>query len=283
MRKPLIFSVLFHALILAFVLISFNFWEKVPDSESQIIVAITDEKEIAPEAVSKPAEPKPPAPPEPEQKPQTEKAPEKQPETKNPEPQRVDEAKAEAPPPVPAPTPEDKPPPPKQERVTKDLPNVTPKDKPTPKKEFDPSKIAALLDKRDNRSPPTPDKQRQKATDPDPSKASQQTPAPIMGQQEKANIASLIASQIRQCWIAPVGATGAETLVVKIRIYLRADGYLERDPTIVDQGMLSDPLYRVAALAAIRAVKGCAPIKRLPPEYYDFYKDLILNFDPKML
>lgn len=284
MRKPLIFSGLFHVLILVFVLVSFNFWEPNLDEESVIIVAVTDDMEIAKEAVTKPSEPKPPAPPEPIVKPQAEKAPEKQAETKNPEPQRVDEEQAEAAPAPPEPSPIDKPPPPKQvEPVTKDLPNVTMRDKPKPKPQFDPTKIAQLLNKTDNRAPPTPDKKVQKATDPDPSKGSQQNQSPLQAQQARANLISVIASQIKQCWVAPIGATGAETLVVKIRIYLRVDGNLADIPEILDRTRMSDPLYRVAAESAVRAVQRCAPIKRLPPEMYDDYKVVTLNFDPKML
>lgn len=284
MRKPLILSALFHALVLVFLLVSFNVFSPPKDSESAIIVAITPDMEIAPEAVSKPAQPKPPAPPEPEDKPQAEKAPEKQEEQKNPEKQRVDDEAPEAPPAPAEPKPSDQPPPPKPpERVTKDLPNVSPREKPKPPSKFDPTKIAQLLDKRDNLSPPTKDKQVKKVTDPDPSKSAQQTPTPQVSQQAKANIASLIASQIRENWNAPVGNTGAETLVVKIRIYLRADGSLAQRPEIYDQGRMSDPIYRAAAEAAVRAVQKAAPLQRLPPEYYDFYKDLILNFDPKLL
>ncbi len=283
MRKPLIFSGLFHVLILVFVLVSFNFWEPKLDEESAIIVAVTDDMEIAKEAVTKPSEPKPPAPPEPIEKPQAEKAPEKQPEIKNPEPQRVDQEQAETPPAPPEPAPADKPPPPEPKQVTKDIPNVTQRDKPKPPTKFDPTKIAQLLNKTDNRAPPTPDKKVQKATDPDPSKASQQNQSPLQAQQARANLISVIASQIKQCWVAPIGATGAETLVVKIRIYLRVDGNLADIPEILDRTRMSDPLYRVAAESAVRAVQRCAPIKRLPPEMYDDYKVVTLNFDPKML
>ncbi len=284
MRKPLIFSSLFHAVILAVVLISFNLWPPEPIVSSEPVIMVTPDMLIAENAIPKPAEEPKPEPPKPEEKPPAEKAPEPEPEQSSPTPPRVEEAE-EAPPPEPAPTPEPKPEPPKPKNVTKDLPNVTPRDKPKPPKKFDVAAIEKLLlNKTDNTAPQTKDKPPKKQTDPDPSRAQDTSRNPMEQARATANIQSLIATQIARCWTAPVGATGAETLVVRIRIYLRRDGSLEDEPIIVDRGrMMSDNLYRVAAEAAKRAVQRCAPL-RLPSDYYDLWRDVQLNFDPsKML
>ncbi|MGE4061404.1 MAG: hypothetical protein AB7E69_21360 [Sphingomonadales bacterium] len=284
MRKPFILSGLFHALVLVLTLVSWNlFGEPELIETNEPVIMVPPEALITPDAIPTPKPKDEPKPEKPDEKPPAEKDPEPQPEQSSPTPPRVDEA-AEAPPPEPTPTPEPVPEKPKPERVTKDLPNVTPRDKPKPPKKFDVAAIEKLLlDKRDTTAPQTKDKPK-KTTDPDPSQAKDPSRNPMDQARATANIQSAIASQIARCWTAPVGATGAETLVVRIRIYLRRDGSLADDPVIVDRGrMMSDNLYRVAAEAARRAVQRCAPLK-LPPDYYDIWRDVILNFDPsKML
>ncbi|MBI1180015.1 MAG: hypothetical protein GC201_05610 [Alphaproteobacteria bacterium] len=284
MRKPLIFSAVFHAVIIALMFISFDLFGKPEILDDATVVELVSPDQIAPEAAPKQEqkpEEKPPEP-KPEEPKPAEKAPEVKTETAQSEPQRVDEAAEEPPPEVaPEPKPEEKPEPPKPNPVTKDLPNVRPHDKPKPPKKFDMAAIEKmLLDKRDNTRPQEKDKKT--ATSPTPKPAPPDTPArsPMDDAKARASIASAIASQIHQCWIAPVGATGAETLVVKLRIYLRTDGSLAQEPVIVDRArMLSDNYYRVAAEAARRAVQRCAPFK-LPGEYYDIWRDVTLNFDP---
>jgi hypothetical protein len=285
-RKPLLLSTLFHAVIIAMMFISFDLFGKPEIIEDTIAV------ELVPDDVGLTAIPKPKPverpeekPPTPEEKPPAEKAPEVQEEMASDTPPRVDEV-PETPPPEVAPTPEPEKTlePPKPQRVTRDLPNVTPRDKPKPPKKFDMAAIEkALLDKRDSTLPQTrePPKRR---TDPDPQPAREEANrSQFEDAQARASIAQAIASQIRRCWNAPVGATGAETLSVRLRIYLRADGELRQPPVIVDAGrMRSDELYRVAAEAAKRAVHRCAPLK-LPTEYYDIWADVTLDFDPSNL
>lgn len=285
MRKPFIYSSIFHALIFAMALISWH-WFGDPEllDDNEPVIMVSPDALISPDAIPTPEKNKPEDAPKPEEKPPAEKAPEPEPEQASPTPPRVEEA-AEAPPPEPAPTPEPTPEPPKPERVTKDLPNVTPRDKPKPPKKFDMAAIEKLLlNKTDSTAPQTKDNKPKKPTDPDPSQSKSDNRNPMENARATANIQSAIASQIARCWTAPVGATGAETLVVRIRIYLRPDGSLSDEPVIVDRGrMMSDNLYRVAAEAAKRAVQRCSPLK-LPPEYYDLWRDVQLNFDPsKML
>jgi outer membrane biosynthesis protein TonB len=288
-RKPLIFSGIFHAIIIAMMFVSFDLWGEPEIPEESVVVMLTEEDaKIELDAIPTPKPEKAPDPaPAPEVTPEAEKAPEKQPDPAEVTPPRVDEAAA-APEPEPAPVEEpiEKPEPPKKpEPVTKDLPNVTLKDKPKPENKFDPKKIALLLDKRDSTKPQATDPKKTKQTDPNPNPA-QSEPTERNPREQAAAVANLqsaIASQVAKYWTAPVGATGAETLVIRLRIQLRADGELAREPAVLDRGrMMSDNLYRVAAEAAVRAVKRSAPLK-LPPEYYDIWRDVELNFDPSSL
>ena len=54
-----------------------------------------------------------------------------------------------------------------------------------------------------------------------------------------------------------------------LRWYLKPDGSLDGEPTVVEPQ--SAPEFRVAALAAIQVVKICAPFA-LPPEQYAAWK-----------
>jgi outer membrane biosynthesis protein TonB len=283
-RKSLIFSGLFHAVIIAAMFISFDLFGEPEILDEPTVFEVVLPDEVAPDAASeRPPEPMElPPEPEPKEPEQAEKAPEVKTEDAQQEPQRVEEA-AETPPPetVPTPEPKQEPEPPQPKPVTQDLPNVRPRDKPKPPKKFDVAALEKmLLDKRDNTRPKEDEKKTATAPDPKPAKPERDQRSPMENAKARASIAGAIASQIRQCWNAPVGATGAETLVVKLRIYLRKDGSLTREPVIVDQARVrSDDYYRVAAEAARRAVQRCAPLK-LPAEYYDIWQDVTLNFDP---
>ena len=81
----------------------------------------------------------------------------------------------------------------------------------------------------------------------------------------------------------PAGARDAKELSVEIRASVSPDGTV-RHATIVDSGRLGDPLYRAAAESARRTFFNpqCTPLK-LPPDKYEIWKDLVVNFDPKDL
>ena len=92
----------------------------------------------------------------------------------------------------------------------------------------------------------------------------------------------LLKLHIRNCWNPPVGAAGAENLIVDIFIELNKQGYVLTVKWI-NQGMKrNNSFYIAAANAAIRAVKDCEPLP-LPPESYNQWKSLTLVFDPKEL
>ena len=90
--------------------------------------------------------------------------------------------------------------------------------------------------------------------------------------------------QIQPCWNFPVGTRDAGSLRVLIRIWLNRDGSV-RDAKVLDPERIdSDSKLRAAAEAGLRAVNNprCSPL-RLPPEKYDQWKVLTIDFDPSKL
>jgi outer membrane biosynthesis protein TonB len=161
-------------------------------------------------------------------------------------------------------------------------PRAKPKAKPRPvvrreparppqKKEqkFDPNQIAALLDKVEGDSAARPTG----GTEP----TSRFSGLDTMVTQ--SDIAYLSA-QIGRCWNPPIAVAGAEDLAVKLRLGFRADGHLASEPVVVNTS--GDEAFRVAADAAMRALKQCEPYD-LPGENADVWSDVIFNFDPRYM
>ncbi len=113
--------------------------------------------------------------------------------------------------------------------------------------------------------------------------ASSQPRAPL-GSQLSASELDMIREQIARCWNIPAGARDAKDLVVELRVVVEPDGMVQQ-ATIVDQGRLAgDPFFRAAAESARRAFFNplCRPL-RLPPDKYDVWKDMVVDFSPKDL
>jgi colicin import membrane protein len=178
------------------------------------------------------------------------------------------EAKAEAKPEpkteeVRVPEPPKKPAPPKPtEQAKAQTPQAKPRD-------FSPDKIAALLDKRD---------QRQRAT------GETVSPVATLGV-TTGNAARLsqseidaLRAQIQACWNPPVGAENAQDLIVRLRIQFRPDGTLSAEPELMNRG--TSPYFRVATESAMRAVRRCQPYT-MPATKYDVWKDVEVTFDPR--
>jgi hypothetical protein len=141
------------------------------------------------------------------------------------------------------------------------------------KKNFDPDKIAALLNK-------VPDAGAQSTAAAEPKKK----PRPAKGRSVGRDLAmtfneiDALRARISQCWNPPVGGLGADAIKVKLRLRLRQDGVLSREPEVVNRA--GSPYFRAAADAAVRAVMLCQPYE-LPAKKYAQWRDMILNFDPK--
>jgi hypothetical protein len=199
-----------------------------------------------------------------------------------------------APPPPPPPPPEPKPapPPPPPKPVDRvDMPESAP-DKPqqiaravakAEAKKYDPGQFDALLKNLAVQdTAPAPDRPPQKMRIAS-GAASSQPRAPL-GSQLSASEVDMIREQISRCWNIPAGARDAKDLVVELRVEVGPDGMVQQ-AMIVDQGRVAaDPFFRAAAESARRAFFNplCRPL-RLPPDKYEVWKDMVVDFSPRDL
>ena len=200
---------------------------------------------------------------------------------------------AEPPPPEPEP---DLPKPEALEELIKKTEDVKPKEQPKkaeapakpkpkpkpekPKKKLEPldvDKVEALLNKIDEEraAPPKPE---------------QDIGVPLEGAFDmasgsddriSANEIDWLRRKIEECWNPPVGVQEAQNLVVQLQIELDQGGNVLGTPQIANSS--AHPLFEVAANSAVRAVMRCQPYDRLPPEKYQAWKSIILNFDPRQM
>jgi len=168
----------------------------------------------------------------------------------------------------------------KKAKPKKVVKKVTPKPKKAAKpktvaknNKFDADKIAALLNK-------TPDA----GTRPPAGQEKKKSPKPAKGRavgRDRTmtfNEIDALRAKISQCWNPPVGGLGADAIKVKLRMQLRQDGSLSREPQVVNRA--GSPYFQAAADAAVRAVMLCQPYQ-LPARKYAAWRDMILNFDPR--
>jgi outer membrane biosynthesis protein TonB len=237
--------------------------EKVAEAKpAEDITAKIDKREVQAAREPAPAEPKPPEqkPPDPKPAAATPPAPKAEAKDKKPPDQKPDpiaEAlkKEESKKPTPKPEP----------------PKPAPQAKPAPPQpKFDPSRVAALLDKRD----PTRLAAAGEAVNTTPTLGARTGSASQLTQSE----IDALRAQIQQCWNPPAGATDGKDLVVQIRLQLNQDGSLTADPTLVNRG--NHAFFRVAAESALRAIRRCQPYK-LPIAKYDIWRDVEVTFDPR--
>jgi len=151
-----------------------------------------------------------------------------------------------------------------------------PPKKPKPqvkKRDFNPDKIAALLNKipdaADDPKPVVPDDGKP------PKKVKGQSNGTEMSM--SVNEIDALRARIAGCWTPPPGGLGADQIVVKLRLKLNEDGTLLGYPTVANRG--SSPFFQAAADSAVRAVYQCQPYE-LPKAKYALWRDMILNFDP---
>ena len=88
-------------------------------------------------------------------------------------------------------------------------------------------------------------------------------------------------AQIFGCWSVPLGLPYNENLLVRVKLQLKKDGTIIKSE-ILDHERMNRPgqkFYKVLAESALRAVRLCQPLK-VPPTGYNKWKDLQLNFNP---
>ncbi len=218
----------------------------------------------------------------------------------------VEQAKAEAKPEKPVEKPA-----PKKVVKKEPAPKSKPKPEVRPEYKFDPSKIAAELQKDEDQASRPHTAQSSMETPPSKAYSDRQTAVlnrdpnagapsgdynpsqpwrPASSLQEQAmglpsargamnagTCADAIQSRIEQNWILPIGGQSAENTIIRLRIELKRDGYLLRPPTVMDPEY--SPVQQAMADAAVRAAESGQPFS-IPPQQYEQCRDLILRFNP---
>jgi len=138
---------------------------------------------------------------------------------------------------------------------------------------FDPSDIAALIDKSKTESAET-NKKLDKITQ------DQDKEMDFVGLTLSEEDA--LKAQIFGCWSIPLGLPFNEDLLVRIKLQLEPDGSIIKTE-ILDHARMNRPgqgFYKVLAESALRAIKLCQPL-RVPSTGYERWKDMQLNFDAR--
>jgi hypothetical protein len=281
MSGAVIFSIVFHAIIIFFGIVGLPYIHKPREMpEDAISVEILDIAETR--QTNKPPVEAPP----PKDPPKEEKPPEKKAE-KPPMPPKVDvkEPPKAVPPKPPEPKkeptkpPEPKVPPPPTEKLKE------PESKKEPPKEDLKEEVqqqedfASLLKNLQDSEPvveEAPVNPKAETTPPQPSPLAQ------FSQQLSMSELDALRYQLSQCWSIQAGARFADDLIVEIRARVNPDRTLS-SATIVDMGRYNnDGFFRAAADSAMRAIRSpmCNPLN-LPPDKYDIWKDTIIEFNPK--
>ena len=138
---------------------------------------------------------------------------------------------------------------------------------------FDPSKIAALIDK---------SKEKLAETTKTTNKVTQSNTKNVERTGLTLSEEDALKAQIFGCWSIPLGLPYNENLLVRIKLRLKPDGTVIKTE-ILDHARMNKPgqgFYKVLAESALRAVRLCQPL-RVPSAGYERWKDLQLNFDAK--
>ena len=138
---------------------------------------------------------------------------------------------------------------------------------------FDPSKIAALIDKSKEEIAETTKKS---------NKVTQSEDSSMNLSALTLNEEDALKAQIFGCWSIPLGLPYNENLLVRIKLKLKPDGSVIKTE-ILDHARMNKPgqgFYKVLAESALRAVQLCQPL-RVPTTGYEKWKDLQLNFDAR--
>ena|SRR3990167_5846284 len=264
MRNSVLLSAAAHVVIVALALVAFPSPEELPSVPTRALPVelVTIDQVTNLKSMKKVDKPKPVEKPEP------------------PKPEEQVKAKAE---PKPEPKPTPPPPPEKKAEVIPEKKEEKPKPvekkedkKPTPpkkepEKKFDPSNIAALLDKAPDKAP--------KST---PLESTEDFEAPATDDPAAALTMSetdALRQRVEQCWNVSglTGTADAEKLRATVRFGLNPDGSLAGRPTIVRSS--GGSLSRLLAERAIQAVQSCAPYDFLPADKYTSWRDNTFNFD----
>jgi outer membrane biosynthesis protein TonB len=219
---------------------------------------------------------------------------------------RIKEDKAEPQPPAPQPKPAPTPPqpqtpptpptppsPPKpdvpEESLTAPKPQQKPKPPEPPKEEAKPKQqpdqlasvlknVAKLKPEQQQNDSKTNTDNKEKTT----STSQATSNSPALSDRLTISEEDALRRQISQCWNMPVGAREAQNLIVEVLIDVNPDRTVQRAQVVDQLRMASDPFFRSAAEAALRALRNpkCNPLA-LNPDKYEQWKTIRFNFDPR--
>ncbi|MCB9983946.1 MAG: cell envelope integrity protein TolA [Rhodospirillales bacterium] len=265
MTGPLLKSALFHGAILLVAAVGLPFIKTEPLIIAPVSVELVDISDLSQTDQKPPPKPKPIPQPEKPKEIEPPKPPKE--ELKKPEAPKPEAVKEEA---VPLPKPEEKPKEPEK-------PKPKPKEKPQAKPKEEPKQEDLFNSLLKDLTPVEEDLQNKQKTDTLNPEDGQD--APIANQISMSEIDAL-RQQITPCWNVPSGAKYAENLIVTLRLTMRRDMTVQ-DVRVMNGGLNPDPAFRAAADSAVRAVRNprCSPFK-LPPEKYEQWKTITINFDP---
>jgi TolA protein len=141
------------------------------------------------------------------------------------------------------------------------------------KKKAEMDDIAAFLNKEDGERA-APQESVEDGSPEKAEKASKGDDAEIAG-----TLIDALVTKIKGCWTVPPAARDSN-VTVKVQFQLDRNGSVVGNPVKVGGG--SDPVSNATADAAISAIKQCENYE-LPPDRYDLWKDVILDFNPNMM
>jgi len=137
---------------------------------------------------------------------------------------------------------------------------------------FDTNEIAALIDKA---------KEEQAETERKKDELTQSSVKNSFAQGLSLSEEDALRAQIFGCWSVPLGLPYDDNLLVRIKLKLKKDGTI-LNSEILDHERMNRPgqkFYKILAESALRAVRLCQPLK-VPPTGYEKWKEMQLNFDP---
>ena len=138
---------------------------------------------------------------------------------------------------------------------------------------FDPTNIAALIDKSKEETGETTKKT---------NKITQSQDINMEFSELTLSEEDALKAQIYSCWSIPLGLPYNENLLVRIKLKLKPDGSVIKTE-VLDHARMNKPgesFYKVLAESALRAIQLCQPL-RVPTKGYERWKDLQLNFDAR--
>lgn len=246
---------------------------------------VEQEVAAAPEKVETPAPTPDPKPNEVKEVVKEETAPPPEPETPPAEEAPPEEAVAEEIPlpeqaPIPAarPQPEvakpaEKKPAPKPDAKKDTKAQETAKSKPQMESDFNADEVAALLNKTDAAGGGA-----KRSTDPEALGGKTDTGGSTLSQSELDALRGVI----QENWLITPGMADAADVRIRVTFRLDQNGALIGEPEATATGG-SPQAQQVLMSGAVRAVRKSAPFTNLPPDKYDAWSEVVVNFDPSEL